>query len=198
LVRVAKEKNVQVHSAFIRHIVIPPTLLKPIQEAFISVQKKETAKFWEETRKSAGDLEGQKALITQREQQVASETGAIVKKVAAQAELDAGKIEAETRRIIAEKQQAIAALDAQRTLALGQAQATVQKKLGEARAQLFALKVGAFGNDAAAFRRYAFAEGLSPQLAIRLVQSGQGTLWTDLLGTAGLDEAAKAKILKGK
>jgi hypothetical protein len=198
LTRVAKEKNIEVHSAFIRHIVIPPTLLKPIQEAFIAVQKEKTAKFWEDTRKSAAQLEGERALIVQREQEVAAQTSALAAKINAQAGQDVGKIEAETRRLVAEKQQAIAGLDAERTLALGKAEASVQKRLGEARAQLFGLKVAAFGNDAAAFRRYTFATALPDDLGIRLVQQGQGTLWTDLGGTAGLDDAAKLKILKSK
>lgn len=193
---IAREKNIEVHSAFIRHIDIPANLLKPIQETFVSVQKEKTAKFLEETKKSAAQLEGEKALIKQREVEVASQTDALATKINAQAGQDVGKIEAETRRLVAEKQQAIAQLDAQRTLALGEANATVQKKLGESRAQLFGLKVGAFGGDAAAYRRYVFADSLPADLAIRLVQSGPGTLWTDL-GTAGIDEAAKAKLLKG-
>ena len=197
LTTIAKSKNVEVHSAFIRQIEIPAQLRKPIQDAYVSVQKEETAKVWEETRKSAAALEGEKALITQREKEVASQTDAIVAKINAQAAQEVGKIEAETRRLIAEKQKEIAQLDAKRTLALGQAQATVEKMLGDARAQLFQLKVQAFGGDAGAFRHYAFVDGLPQDLSIRLVQSGSGTLWTDLGGTAGLDEAAKLKLVKG-
>ena len=52
------------------------------------------------------------------------------------------------------------------------------------------------GGDAAAFRHYAFAEALPQDLGIRLVQSGPGTLWTDLQGTAGLDDALRARLLK--
>jgi hypothetical protein len=197
LITITKAKNIDVHSAFIRQIEIPAQLRKPIQDAYVAVQKEETAKVWEETRKTAAKLEGERALIVQREQEVAAQTQAMVQKVHAQAAQDVGKIEADTRKIIADKQREIAQLDAQRTLLLGQAQATVAKKLGEARAQLFGLKVQAFGGDATAFRRFAFAEALPADLAIRLVQSGQGTFWTDLNGAAGLDEAAKLKLLKG-
>jgi hypothetical protein len=198
LITVARAKNIEIHSAFIRYIEIPATLRKPIQEAFIAVQKEKTAKFWEDTRKSAGDLEREKATIIQREQEVAAQTTAITLTVGAQASQDVGKIEAETRRLVAEKQKEIATLDAQRTLLLGQAQASVTKMLGEARAALFGLKVGAFGGDAAAFRHYSFAEALPQDLGIHLVQSGPGTLWTDLAGTAGVDDVVRAKILKGK
>ncbi len=163
---------------------------------FIFVQKEKIAKFWEDTRKSAAELEREKTLISQREREVEAQIAAVVATINAQAAQEVGKIEATTRRLVAEKQREIASLDAQRTLALGQAQANVQKKVGEARAQLFGLKVGAFGGDAAAFRHYAFVEALPQDLSIRLVQQGTGTLWTDLVGTAGMDELVKAKILK--
>ena len=68
----------------------------------------------------------------------------------------------------------------------------------ELTAGTFALKVAAFGNDAAAYRRYAFAEALPEDFAVRLVQQGTGTLWTDLQGTTGMDDVMRAKILKQK
>jgi hypothetical protein len=185
-----------VHSAFIRHITIPASLTKPIQEAFVSVEKQKTAKFWQDTRKSAGDLEREQALITQRTQEVEAQTGALVAKIAAQAEQEVGAIEAQTRQMVATKQKEIAELDAARTLALGQANATVQRKVGEARAGAFALKVKAFGGDADAFRKYAFADGLPEGFTLRLVQSGAGTFWTDIAGTAGADDLVKMKLLR--
>lgn len=199
LEKVCRAKHLDVHSAFIRHISIPPSLRKPIQEAFVSVEVQKTAKFWEETRKTAADLEREKALIVQRTQEVEAQTGALVAKIKAEAEQEVGKIEAETRQKIAQKQQEIAQLDARRTLVLGQANATVQKKLGEARASLFGLKVGAFGGDAEAFRRYAFAQALPEDFSMRLVQAGEGTFWTDLEKTAaggGMDELLRRKLLK--
>ena len=41
-----------------------------------------------------------------------------------------------------------------------------------------------FGADRA-FARYAFAESLPEELRIHLVQTGEGTFWTDLQGTGG-------------
>ena len=196
LEKICQEKHVDVHSAFIRHIKIPDTLTKPIQEAFISVEIQKTAKFKEDTRKSQGDLEREQALITQRTQEVEAQTGALVTKIGAQAEQEVGQIEAQTRALVATKQKEIAELDAARTLVLGQANAAVQKKLGEARASMFALKVKAFGGDAEAFRKYTFADALPPEFSLRLVQSGPGTFWTDLSGTAGADDLVRMKLLK--
>ena len=50
---ICESKNITVHSAFIRRIVVPDTLLDPIKEAFVSVEKQKTARFWEDTKKSA-------------------------------------------------------------------------------------------------------------------------------------------------
>jgi hypothetical protein len=198
LVRKCKEKHIDVHSAFIRHITIPQNLLKPIQEAFISVEKQKTAKVWEETKNSAADLEREQALIQQATQEVEAQTQALVAEIDARAGQEVGAIDAETRQLVAQKQQEIAALEAKRTLVLGQANATVQQKLGEARASLFALQVGAFGGDGEAFRRYTFAESLPADLRLRLVQSGTGTLWTDLAGTAGAEDLVRMRILKAQ
>jgi hypothetical protein len=193
---VCREKHLDVHSAFIRHIVVPATLLKPIQEQFVSREKEKTARFWEETRKSAADLEREQSLIFQKTQEVLAETQALVFTIEAQAAQEVGRIDAETRRAVAAKQEEIAKLEAEKNLTLGHANATVQKQLGEARASLFGLKVAAFQNDAEAFRRYVFAESLPDNFSLRLVQAGPGTFWTDVLGTAGVDDLVKLKLLQ--
>jgi hypothetical protein len=196
LERICEEKHIDIHSAFIRHISIPANLLRPIQEAFIAVEKEKTAKVWEETRKSAAELERAQALIVQRKQEVDAETTALVSRIKAEAERDVGKIEAETRKLIATKQKEIAELDAERTRVLGQAAAAVEKQLGAARASRFALQVAAFGGDAEAYRRHAFAEALPPTFAVHLVQAGPGTFWTDLAGTAAADTYVKLRYLR--
>ncbi len=177
-----REKYIEVHSAYIRHISIPQNLLEPIRQAVVAQEMEQTAKVQELTRKSAADLEREQQLIEQRRQEVRFETQALIEQIKAEAEREVGQIEAETRRLVAEKQQEIAKLEAQRTELLGTAQAQVKQLLGEAEASRFALKVAAFGGDSDAFARFAFAESLPPQLRIHLVQTGEGTFWTDLQG----------------
>ncbi|MCO5165086.1 MAG: SPFH domain-containing protein [Planctomycetes bacterium] len=181
-----REKHVTVHSAYIRHISIPDNLLAPIRESFVAQEIERTAKVQEETRKSAAALQRERSLIVQRKQEVHAETEALVQRLRAEANRQVAEIEATTRRLVAEKQQEIAVLDAQRTKLLGEAQAGVARLLGEARAGLFRLKVGAFKGDADAFARYTFAEDLADDLQVRLVQTGQGTFWTDLDRSTGL------------
>lgn len=175
-----KEKGIAVHSAYIRSIVIPDKLLVPIRESFVAVEKERTAKVQELTKKSAATLEREQRLVEQRRQEVRFETKALTDKISAEASNEVGQIEAETRRLIAEKQREIARLDALTTELLGRANADVERMVGDARASLFKLKVDAFKGDSAAFARYAFANSLPEDLRIRLVQTGEGTFWTDL------------------
>lgn len=197
LLEKCREKHVTIHSAYIRHISIPDNLLQPIRESYVAQEIERTAKVQEETRRSAAALQREQALITQRKQEVHAETEALKLRLQAEATREVAEIEATTRRLVAEKQQEIAQLEAQRTKRLGEAQADVQRLLGEARAGLFKLKVAAFKGDGDAFARYTLAESVGEDLSIRLVETGEGTLWTDLdkstgLGAPLLDAARKA------
>ena len=185
LIEKCREKYVEVHSAYIRHITIPENLLVPIRQSFVAKEVERTATVQQETKKSAATLEREQRLIEQRRQEVRFETEAMIQQINAEATREVGQIEAETRRLVAEKQQEIAKLEAQRTELLGKAQAEVKKMLGEAEATRFVFKVKAFGGDTDAFARFAFAEALPKDLRIHLVQTGEGTFWTDLQGTGG-------------
>lgn len=193
LVEKCAEKHVAVHSAYIRHITIPENLLVPIRQSFVAKEMELTAQEQERTKKSKAFLEREQRLIEQRRQEVRFETAAMVAKIQAEATKNVGEIQADTRKLVAEKQRAIAKLDAQRTEILGRAKANVVKMLGEARAGLFKMKVSAFGGDSAAFARYAFAKALPKDLQIRLVQTGEGTFWTDLQGA----NKVLGKLLQG-
>lgn len=197
LLEKCREKHVTIHSAYIRHISIPDSLLQPIRESYVAQEIERTAKVQEETRRSAAALQRERALITQRKQEVHAETEALKLRLQAEATREVAEVEATTRRLVAEKQQEIAHLEAQRTKRLGEARAEVQRLLGEARAGLFKLKVAAFKGDGDAFARYTLAESVREDLTIRLVETGEGTLWTDLdkstgLGAPLLDATRKA------
>ncbi|RCK78158.1 MAG: hypothetical protein OZSIB_1674 [Candidatus Ozemobacter sibiricus] len=196
LEKVCEAKKITIHSAFIRQLSIPDNLLLPIREAFIAVEKEKTAKFWEETRKSASELERERALITQRRAEVKAETSAIVNTIAAQTEQEVGRIEAETQLEVAKKEQEIAAIEASKTVLLGEARATVTRLRGEARSKGLELKIRAFGDNPRAYANYMFARELPPNLQLRLIYSGPGTLWTDLGKTGGLDGLTRLRSLQ--
>ncbi|MCZ6691015.1 MAG: SPFH domain-containing protein [Planctomycetota bacterium] len=196
LTLIGEEKNISIHSAFIRRIMIPDTLLEPIMEAFVSVEKEQTAKYWQETRKSAAELQREESLIIQRTLEVEAQTTALLRSIEADAQRVVEQTDARTRLLVAEMQEEIAQIEAERTRTIGMAEASIVQMVGEAEAKGFSAKVKAFGGDAAAFARYEFSLGLSPSFSVRVVHSGEGTLWTDLSRTAGIPNVAGLKFLE--
>jgi hypothetical protein len=190
---VGARKNIVVHSAFIRNIILPQALLQPIRQRYVAAEREITSKVWQNTKQSAADLQREMSLIAQRTREVEAQAGAIVQVVGAEQQREAGQIEASTRKLVAEKQLQIAALDAERVTTLGQAQADIKRWAGESEAQGQQLKVQAFGSPTA-YTRYQVAQNLPPDLKLRVVHTGDGTLWTDLEKTAGA--AAAGQILQ--
>lgn len=196
-----QEKHIKIHSAYIRHISIPDSLLDPIRQTFVAKEIETTAGVKQETKKSAANLERETQLIEYSRQEVRAEIKAVVAQIEAQATRQVAQISADTRQKVAEKQREIAKIEAERVEVLGLAQAEVQKLLGAARATRFEYQVKAFAGDSDAFARYSFAEALPDDMQIRLVQTGEGTFWTDLKGTVGqgalfgkvVDEQTKAR-----
>ena len=127
-----------------------------------------------------------------------AETAALVATIGAniKTEQEIANIEAHTRLRVAEMQQQIAILEAERTRTLGTARAEVVALRGYAVASGFDQKVTAFRGDAASFARYNFARQLADDFAVRIIHSGPGTLWTDLKGTAGISDLSGLKILQ--
>lgn len=194
LMEVAHTKNIVIHSAFIRNIIIPDALLQPIRERYIAVEMEKTSRAWQATKRSAGDLQRERSLIAQRTREIEARTEALVRFIRAEKERTVQQIAAETRRLVAEKETHIAVLDAARTRTLGEARAEVQRWRGEAEARGLQLQVAALGG-ADAFTRYQVAQTLPADLKISVVRTGEGTLWTDLEKTAGA--AAARTILRG-
>ena len=195
LSKIGKEKNIVVHSAFIRNIILPEKLLEPIRERYVAVEKEMTANAWGKTKESAGELQRETSLIEQRTKEVQAEAKALVKVIGAKKTRDKEKIDAETRRKVAEKQAEIAGIDAKSTITLGEADADVLRWNGEAEGNGLKLEVDALGNPEA-YTQYRLAKQLPENMKISIVHTGDGTLWTDLEKTVGA--AAAAKILKQK
>ncbi len=195
LTKKCAEKHVKVHSAYIRHIKIPEKLLVPIRQSFVAKEIEQTAVVQQSTKKSKAILEREERLVEFQREQVRAETIAMVAQVKAETTRAVAEIVADTRRLVAEKQREIAKIEAQRTEVLGRAKAEVQKLMGAAAATQFEFEVAAFGGDAEAFARYAFAIKLRPDLDIRLVQTGEGTFWTDMKTATG-QNALFGKILE--
>jgi hypothetical protein len=72
-------------------------------------------------------------------------------------------------------------VDAQKTVALGEAENASKKMQQEAKAQLFELAVKAFG-DPTAYTKWQFAQGLPDDIDLKMIYSGRGTLRAHLKG----------------
>ena len=182
LVRVCGEKNVTVHSAFIRHIVIPEEYLNPIRTKQIAAEKEMTNRAQEITRQSEAEVEREEQKVQQRAAEVEAETKRIVAAIDRQVENTLTRNQAEIEKMKADYGAKIAALEAERMTIVGQAESGATKLKETAKNNLYLLKMEVFQNDGSAFLRYSLAEQLNPKLALRLFHSGQGTLWTNMEG----------------
>lgn len=182
LVLICGAKNVTVHSAFIRDIVIPDEYLVPIRTKQIAKEKELTNRAQEVTRQSEADVEREEQMVQQRAREVEAETKRIVAAIDRQVENTETKNLAEIDKLKAEYGAKIAILEAGRTKILGEAEATSTKLKETATNSIYQLKMEVFQNDGAAFLRYSFAEQINPKLMLRLFHSGPGTFWTNMEG----------------
>src|SRR5207253_9087644 len=127
LIRVCKEKNVVVHSAFIRNIVIPESYLKPIRDKQIAAETELTNRAKEATAQSEAQVENEQRMIEQKVAQVEAETKRMVAGIDRDAENVKTRTESQIVKMKAEYEAQIAALDAERTKVAGEADAEVTK-----------------------------------------------------------------------
>lgn len=182
LIEVCEKKNVTVHSAFIRNIVIPEEYLQPIRDKQIAAETEITNKAKEATAESDADVEREKEMIAQKSAEVEAETKRLVAGLEQQVENMAASATVAVERLKAEYQAKIAEIEAQKTRTVGEAAAKVTTLTETARANLYQLKMDVFRKDADAFQRYSLAEKLNENLVLRLFHSGSGTFWTNMDG----------------
>ncbi len=180
LTRVCKEKNVTIHSAFIRRINIPEAYLKQIRDAQIAHETQLTNKAQEVTAKTEAEVERERQMVEQEVARVKAETDRLVANIDQEKENVGIKTKAELERMKAEYQAQIAALDAQRTKVVGESEAQATQMKETATNSLYQLKMDVFQNDSNAFLRFTLADKLNPDMVLRLFHSGAGTFWTNL------------------
>ncbi len=191
------EKNLLIHSALIRHVNVPAQILEPLRVASLSKETDLTNKEKQNTAKKQADLNREMSLIRQSGEQVAQETQKLKAEIDAEMHKTVATIQAETQKEVAAIDKETAGVDAQRTIALGQASADSVRLVEEERAKGFGLQVSAFGGDGGGYALYEFARQLNPEMRINLIHAGDGTLWTDLKN-ASLAEIGGARDLQKK
>jgi hypothetical protein len=180
LTRVCKGKNVTVHSAFIRNIIIPEAYLQPIRAKQIAAETEITNRAKEATAESEAQVEREFQMIDQKSKEVEAETRRIVAGTDRQSENVVTNTEAEIKKLKAQYAAQIAELESENVRVLGDAESKVKTMTETAKSNLYKLKLAVFENDANAFLRYSMSEKLSPNLILRLFHSGPGTFWTNM------------------
>jgi F0F1-type ATP synthase membrane subunit b/b' len=182
LTDVCRRKNVVIHSAFIRNIVVPQAYLKPIRDKQVAVEAELTNKAKGATAEIEARVERAEKMVDQRIAEVQAETSRMIAGIERKVQNVGLNAQAEIGKLTAEYQANIAVIDAERTRLLGTAGAEVARLKDTAKASIHRMKLDVFQSDADAFLRYNLAQQLSPNLVVRLIHSGAGTFWTNLDG----------------
>lgn len=187
LVQACAEKNVTVHSAFIRRIDIPEEYLKQVRDKQLATQRTLTNKAKEATARTTAQVEEAKQMVDLEVKKVEADTQRLVAVIDSQVENLRATTAGELERMQAVTQAEVATLDGERNRLTGQAEAEADRLKETARSSLARLKMDVFRGDGLSYLRYALSEQLNPDLRLRLFQSGPGTFWTNMPGGQGMN-----------
>jgi len=179
LTRVMKEKHIVVHNAIIRHVEVPPEILKPIQEASVAIEQDLTNKARQDTARVQAELNTETAMIEQLKKQVDQETEKLVATIGAQTKNEVATIQAEALLEVANINLEKAAVQAQITQVQGEAKITSEFLVSNEKARGEQMRAAVFATPAT-LADLTFVDKLNPSVGIRIIHAGEGTLWTDL------------------
>ena len=183
LVKILGEKSILVRNAIVRHVEVPPDILQPIQETSIAKEQDLTNKTQQETAKKQAKLNTELAMVDQRTRETEQETEKLTATIAAEMRKDVAGIAADAQLRVAEINLDTAKIRAEIVRIGGEADAKAkflvenEKALGvKRRAEVF--------KTPATLADLQFVESLGPDFSIRVLHSGEGTLWTDMKGAS--------------
>ena len=183
LVKILGEKSILVRNAIVRHVEVPSDILQPIQETSIAKEQDLTNKTQQETAKKQAKLNTELAMVDQRKRETEQETEKITATIAAEMRKDVAGIAADAQLKVAEVNLNAAKIQAEISRTRGEAEAKA-KFLVENEKALGAKRRADVFKDAGTLADLQFVDSLSPNLSIRVLHSGEGTLWTDLKGSS--------------
>jgi hypothetical protein len=179
--KILKEKNISLLYGLVRHIYIPKEVREPIQKGYVAEELALTRAQETTTAKTEARLREAEQKVLLEAAKTTETTKKLVAETKATGQKEAETIAAETEKKVAAIDRQCAEIEAQKTVALGEAENAAKRMQQEAKAQLFELAVKAFG-DPVAYTKWQFAQGLPDDLELKMIYSGPGTLWTDLKG----------------
>ena len=183
LVRVLGEKSILVRNAIVRHVEVPEEILAPIQSAAVAKEQDLTNQTQQETEKRRADLNTEVAKVDQLKREVEQETAKLVATVAAETKKDVAEIDAGTKLKAAEIDLECAKIRAQIVETRGAAEVKAKFAVENEEALGLKRRASAF-RDSALWADLTFADQLNPDVKIRVIHAGEGTLWTDLKGAS--------------
>ena len=183
LVKILGEKSILVRNAIVRHVEVPLDILQPIQETSIAKEQDLTNKTQQETAKKQAKLNTELAMVDQRTRETEQETEKLTATIAAEMRKDVAGIAADAQLRVAEINLDTAKLRAEIVRVAGEAEAQAkflvenEKALGvKRRSEVFTAP--------STLADLQFVESLGPDFSIRVLHSGEGTLWTDMKGAS--------------
>ena len=181
LVKILGEKKILVRNAIVRHVEVPNDILQPIQETSIAKERDLTNKTQQETAKKQALLNTQLAMVDQFKRETEQETEKIVATIAANRDKEVAGIAADALLNVAEINLKSAKIKADIVRTQGEAEAKAKFLVENERALGAKRRAEAFKTPSA-LADLEFVEALGPDFSIRVLHSGEGTLWTDLKG----------------
>ena len=183
LVKILGEKSILVRNAIVRHVEVPSDILQPIQETSIAKEQDLTNKTQQETAKKQAKLNTELAMVDQRTRETEQETEKLTATIAAEMRKDVAGIAADAQLRVAEINLDTAKIRAEIVRIGGEAEAKAKFLVANEQA-LGAKRRAEVFKTPATLADLQFVESLGPDLSIRVLHAGEGTLWTDLKGSA--------------
>ena len=190
LVKILGEKKILVRNAIVRHVEVPSDILQPIQETSIAKEQDLTNKTQQETAKKQALLNTQLAMVEQYKRETEQETEKIVATIAANKDKEVAGIAADAQLKVAEINLKAAKIKADIVRTKGEAEAKAKFLVENERALGVKRRADVF-KVPETLAELQFVESLGADLSIRVLHSGEGTLWTDLKGSSIAVPAAK-------
>ena len=181
LVRVLGEKGIIVKNAIVRHVEVPADILAPIQATSIAKEQDLTNKTQQETAKKQAELNTELAKVDQLRREVEQETQKLVATIAAETAKSVAAIGAEAKLKVAEINLERAKIQAMITETRGQAEVDARFAVDNETALGVQRRARVF-RDSSTLADLKFAESVNPEVSIKILHSGPGTLWTDMKG----------------
>lgn len=183
LVKILGEKKIIVRNAIVRHVEVPPDILKPIQETSVAKEQDLTNQTEQKTAKKQALLNTELAMVDQLRRETEQETEKITATIAANMKKGVAEIAAAAQLKVAEINLEAAKIRAEITRTKGEAEANA-KFLVENEEALGVKRRASVFKSPATLADLEFVKNLNPEVSIRVLHAGEGTLWTDLKGAS--------------